>query len=188
MYRLREIERACRTKVEEKKLPSATKVMRAKVSKMLTQAMELREHEDMELMKKYLELKAEEEGCDVLELAAGLLKMHVGDMGEDIPEDEYAPRRFGMRGDRRDGGRFDGRGRNDRGRDGRGRNDGRRSDGRRFDGPRDGRRDGSRTDGRRDTRRDSGRGRSDREERGGRRNEGLRQDSSIAFARPKRKN
>jgi len=188
IYRLREIERACRTKVEEKRLPSATKVMRAKVSKMLTQAMELREHEDMELMKKYLELKAEEEGCDVLELAAGLLKMHVGDMGEDIPEDEYAPRRFGMRGDRRDGGRFDGRGRNDRGRDGRGRNDGRRSDGRRFDGPRDGRRDGSRTDGRRDTHRDSGRGRSDREERGGRRNEGLRQDSSIAFARPKRKN
>ncbi len=196
IYRLREIERACRTKVEEKRLPSATKVMRAKVSKMLTQAMELREHEDMELMKKYLELKAEEENCDVLELAAGLLKMHVGDMGEDIPEDEYAPRRFGMRGDRRDNGRFAGRGRTDRGR-----GDGRRGDGRRFDGQRDGRRDGSRGDGRRDARRDGVRGRNDREERGSRRyeggersnrnsrrNEGRRQDSSIAFARPKRKN
>lgn len=195
MYRLREIERACRTTVEEKKLPSATKVMRAKVSKMLTQAMELRDHEDMELMKKYLELKAEEEGCEVLELAAALLKMHVGDMGEEIPEDEYAPRRFGMHGGRRDGRGYEGHGRSDRNRDG-GRRDGRRGDTRREgyrdsrggEGRRDNRRDRRSGEGRRDNRRDSRgeEGRRDSRRDGQRREE--RRDSGIAFSRPKRKN
>lgn len=88
LYRIRQIERFCNTTIEEKKLPSASKVLRSKANKFLNQAWELREHEDIELMKKYLVKKMEEEECDALDLAAVLLKMQVGDKG---PEIEDAP-------------------------------------------------------------------------------------------------
>ena len=167
MYKIREIERVCRTKVEEKKLPGASKVMRAKADKYLTQAWELHEHEDMELMKKFLMRKLEEEECDILDLAAAMLKMQMGDMGEEIPEEEYAPRRFGRKGDDRmdrRGGRSD-RGRSDRGREG-GREHGRRDERGGWNDRRRGdrEREGSRERGRRDERGGwSDRGRSDRD-------------------------
>ncbi len=193
MYKIREIEKVCRTTVDEKKLPSPSKVMRARADKALKQAWELHEHEDMELMKKYLMRKMEEEECDMLELAACMLKMQLGDMGEDIPEDEYAPRRFGRRGDRdrmeRRGGRGD-RFRSDRGRDGireRGRGEersGRGRDSRRGEKSRDGRRE--------DKKRDSRERSTDRRERGNRRDSERRGDKKreggIGFALPKRKN
>lgn len=112
LYRIRQIERFCNTVIEEKKLPSASKVLRSKANKFLNQAWELREHEDMALMKKYLEKKMEEEGCDALDLAAVLLKMHVGDKGPEIADAPAGSRErrhksgekrfFGKRGDARD--------------------------------------------------------------------------------------
>ena len=141
IFKIREIERICSTTVEEKKFPGAAKVMKAKADKYLNQAWELHEHEDMELMKKFLQRKMDEEGCDALELAAAMLKMQVGDKSEEIPVDEFATRRPGRFGDRgRDGRGRDGRGRTfagrgegERGRsyEGRGRDDrGRGSEGR----------------------------------------------------------
>lgn len=167
MYRIREIEKVCRTTIEEKKLPGASKVMRAKADKYLSQAWELHEHEDMELMKKLLQRKLDEEECDVLELAAAMLKLQMGDMGEEIPEDEYVSRR----GDRRDG-RYD-------------RRDGRydRKDGK-SDRNRNERRD-NREDRRRGDRRD-GRGAA-RSERTDRRRDDRRRENGIGFALPKRK-
>ncbi len=162
MYKIREIEKVCRTNVEEKKLPSASKVMRARADKTLKQAWELHEHEDMELMKKYLLRKIEEEECDMLELAACILKMQLGDLGEDIPEDAYAPRRFG----RRDDGDGIGR-RGKRGRDGRERSRSDREGRERGRSDREGRERSRRDDregrerGRRDDR--EGRGRDSRE-------------------------
>ncbi len=132
IFKIREIEKVCRTTVEEKKFPGAAKVLKAKADKYLNQAWELHEHEDMELMKKFLQRKMDEEGCDVLELAAAMLKYQVGDKAEEIEVDDYAPRRSGRFGDRRDG-----------------RSGGRRGDGRdgRFGDRRDGR--GGRFGGRR---------------------------------------
>ncbi len=133
IFKIREIERLCRTTVEEKKFPGAAKVMKAKADKYLNQAWELHEHEDMELMKKFLQRKIEEEGCDALELAAAMLKMQVGDRSEEIPVDEFAtrrPSRFGERGrdnrGRGDGERgrgYAGRGDSERGRGYAGRGD-----------------------------------------------------------------
>jgi len=88
LYRIREIERMCHTTIEEKKLPGAAKVLKAKADKYLNQAWELHEHEDMELMKKFLQRKMEEEGCDALDLAAVMLKSYVGDKGPEIEADE----------------------------------------------------------------------------------------------------
>lgn len=123
IYKIREIERVCHTTITEKKLPGAAKVLKAKADKYLNKAWELHEHEDIELMKSFLQRKMEEEGCDALELAAAMLKLQVGDKGEEIAADEYTKRgnRFGDKGR---SGRDDGEGRSF------GRGDGRRKLGR----------------------------------------------------------
>lgn len=105
VYRIREIEKLCNTKIQEKKMPGPSKVLRAKAEKYLSQAWELHEHEDMELMKTFLQKKMEEEGIEALALAAAMLKYQVGDKGEEISADEYVSRRG------RDGRDRDGRGR-----------------------------------------------------------------------------
>ena len=162
IYKIREIERVCHTTITEKKLPGAAKVLKAKADKYLNNAWELHEHEDIELMKSFLQRKMEEEGCDALELAAAMLKYQVGDKGEEIAADEYAQRR-GRFGERGRFGRNDGEGR------GFGRGDGRRrysredGDHRRFGrSDRDRRDDGSTGSGedrrrRRDENREDGR-------------------------------
>ncbi len=132
IYKIREIERVCHTTITEKKLPGAAKVLKAKADKYLNKAWELHEHEDIELMKSFLQRKMEEEGCDALELAAAMLKLQVGDKGEEIAADEYTKR----------GNRFGDRGRSGRG-DGEGRSFG-RGDGRRRFGRGDNGRDGAR--------------------------------------------
>ncbi len=100
IYKIREIERVCHTTITEKKLPGAAKVLKAKADKYLNKAWELHEHEDIELMKSFLQRKMEEEGCDALELAAAMLKYQVGDKGEEITADDYVQRRgrFGEKG------------------------------------------------------------------------------------------
>ncbi len=160
--KIREIERVCHTTITEKKLPGAAKVLKAKADKYLNKAWELHEHEDIELMKNFLQRKMEEEGCDALDLAAAMLKFQVGDKGEEIAADDYVQRR-GSFGEKGRFGRGDGEGR------GFGRGDGRRKYGRedgerrRFGrGDRDRREDGSTGSGedrrrRRDENREDGR-------------------------------
>ena len=160
--KIREIERVCHTTITEKKLPGAAKVLKAKADKYLNKAWELHEHEDIELMKGFLQRKMEEEGCDALDLAAAMLKFQVGDKGEEIAADDYVQRR-GRFGEKGRFGRGDGEGRGFGRRDGRrkyGREDGER---RRFGrGDRDRREDGSTSSGedrrrRRDESREDGR-------------------------------
>ncbi|MCM1065463.1 MAG: DEAD/DEAH box helicase [Eubacterium sp.] len=140
-HRIREIERVCHTTIEEKKLPGAAKVLKAKADKYLNRAWELHEHEDMELMKSYVQRKMEEEGCDALEIAAVMLKLQVGDKGPEILADEPASRKGLRLGSRRDG-KEDGGSRRDR------RESGSRRDRRESDSRRDRREGGSGRDGR----------------------------------------
>ncbi len=105
LYRIREIERLCNTTIQEKKLPGAAKVLKAKADKYLNNAWELHEHEDIELMKSFLMRKMEEEDCDALELAAVMLKAQVGDKGPEIEADEADPGRGRFGKGRRENGR-----------------------------------------------------------------------------------
>jgi len=166
IFKIREIERICRTTVKEKKLPGASKVMKAKADKYLNQAWELHEHEDIELMKEFLQRKMAQESCDALELAAAMLKYQVGDKGEDIEADEYVNRRPKRGEDSFRGGRF--------------RGDDRNGSFRRGKGQRPEERNGSR---RRKTDADSFKGARPERERKERRREG----QGIAFSLPKRK-
>ncbi len=103
-HRIRQIERFCNTTIEEKKLPGAAKALRAKADKYMEKAWELHEHDDIELMKSYLLAMMNREDCELLDLAAAMLKYQVGDMGPEIEEDTVESRRSG-RGDRGRGGR-----------------------------------------------------------------------------------
>lgn len=110
MYRIREIEKVCNTTIEEKKLPGAAKVLKAKADKYINKAWELHDNEDIELMKSFLERKMEEEQCDALTIAATMLKLYVGDLGPEIEADKPKRReegrgfgRFGRKEGRRDG-------------------------------------------------------------------------------------
>ncbi len=213
IFRIRQIERFCKATIEEKKLPGASKVLKAKADKYLNQAWELHEHEDIELMKSYLQRKLDAEECDILELAAAMLKMEIGDKGPEIAVDDYESR-SGRLGDRRgrdgrDSRRRRGRGEGGEGRRRSGRDEGggdrrRRSrdeerDSRRRRGYEEGR--GGRSDRERDEFRDS-RSRSHEEERDGRRKRekeekrrsskarDVRMDGSekgLAFSFPKKK-
>lgn len=171
IYKIREIERVCHTTIEEKKLPGASKVLKAKADKYLNRAWELHEHEDIELMKSFVQRKLEEEGCDALELAAVMLKAQVGDKGPEIEADRPVNRerrneRFGERR-RSDGGRFRERKEN-------------------REGGKSRERRGNRDDGRFNEQREN----RDRREQRDRSPRDLRRDGSergIAFARPKRR-
>lgn len=93
LHRIREIERFCNTVIEERHVPGASKVMKVKAMKLLDQVWELREHEDLEMMKRFLVRKMEQEACDAMDIAAVFLKYYVGDKGEDIPVDELPVKR-----------------------------------------------------------------------------------------------
>lgn len=127
LRRIHDIERVCHTVIEEKKLPGASKVLKAKADKYLNRAWELHEHEDMELMKSFLQRKMDEEDCDALELAAVMLKLQVGDKGPEIEADDYVSRKGGLGGRLGRGGR-DGRRKDEPGR----RERDRSQDGRRY--------------------------------------------------------
>lgn len=166
IYRIREIERICHTAIEEKKLPGASRVLKAKAEKYLNQAWELKGHEDIELMKKFLLKKMEQEECDALEIAAVMLKYNVGDKGEEIQADDYPGRSF--RGDGRRGrGSSEGR---------RGSTEGRRRGKEGYRGSAEGRRRG----------REEYRGSTEGRRRGKEGYEG-REGRGIAFTFPKRK-
>ncbi len=113
LRRIRDIERFCKTTIEEKKLPDASKVLKSKARKVLNTAWELKDHEDIALMKVYLQRMMDKNECDIFDLAACMLKQEIGDKGEEILEDKPQPRKGRGRDDR--GGRGFGRREGDRG-------------------------------------------------------------------------
>ena len=135
IYKIREIERVCHTTIEEKTLPTASKVLRVKAVKAMEEALLNKDSEDFELMKRFIEKKMEEDGLSALEMAAAFLKEAVGDVGEDI-EAERPVRRAPQGREQGSRGR-DGRGHLDRRRDGKPGND-RRRDGKGYDDRRQG--------------------------------------------------
>lgn len=103
IFKIREIERVCHTTIEEMQMPTTRKVMRAKALKTLDRVLEYRNDEDIALMKKFIEKKMQEQECDALDIAAAFLREAIGDLGQDIAEDDFVLRRAsGSRDGRRD--------------------------------------------------------------------------------------
>ena len=116
VYKLRDIQRYCKTKIIPQAIPSLNDITEIKADKILDQVQDILNDTDLTKIVNIIEKKLMEDDYTSLDLAAALLKMSMGDDNEDII-DNYMPAR--PLDD------LDSYGRNSRGRD-RGRNSGRR--------------------------------------------------------------
>lgn len=104
LYRIRDIERICKTKMTEMRVPKAKQVMDVKVDKVIASAVAKAEETDLENLKEKIEEKITGLGADPMELLAALVRMQVGDNIQEIVVEE--PKKegiFGRRGERRRG-------------------------------------------------------------------------------------
>lgn len=116
VYKLRDIQRYCKTKIIPQAIPSLNGITEIKADKILDQVQDILNDADLTKIVNIIEKKLMEDDYTSLDLAAALLKMSMGDDNEDII-DNYMPAR--SLDD------LDSYGRNSRGRD-RGRNNSRR--------------------------------------------------------------
>ena len=106
VYKLREIQRYCKTKIIPQAIPSLDDITDIKVEKTLDQVRELLETADLSAMINVVEQKLIEEDYTALDLAAALLKMNMGEDNEDIIDNFEIARsldeldRFGRNGRR----------------------------------------------------------------------------------------
>ena len=114
-FRIREIERVCKTKLEEKHLPSGEEVRQHKEASVLQKIREVMEEANTADCYRAVERFEKETGISAIELAAAFLYEQVGGEPEEIVEEPKVVRRDGERrfGDRRrdgsgsrSGGRF----------------------------------------------------------------------------------
>lgn len=129
VYKLRDIQRYCKTKIVPQAIPSLNDVTAIKVDKILENVADTITDTDLSKMVNIIEKKLMEEDYTSLDLAAALLKMMMGDENEDII-DTREPRSL----DELDN-YYNGSGRSSRGRSGNGNSGGR--PGGRYDSPRD---------------------------------------------------
>ncbi len=102
LYRIRDIERICKTKMTEMRVPNAKQVMDIKVDKVLAAAMEKAAAENLESLKGKIEEKITDLEADPMDLLAAFVRMQVGDSIQEIAVEE--PKKagiFGRRGERR---------------------------------------------------------------------------------------
>ena len=78
VYKLRDIQRYCKTKIVPQPIPSIDDVTEIKADKILCQAEELLQDSDMNRLIDIIEKKVLEEDYTTLDLAAGLLRMIMG--------------------------------------------------------------------------------------------------------------
>ena len=85
VYKLRDIQRYCKTKIIPQAIPSLDDITAIKADKIMEQVMELINDTDLTKMVNLIEKKVlEEDDCTTLDVAAALLKMAMGEENEDI--------------------------------------------------------------------------------------------------------
>lgn len=88
VYKLRDIQRYCKTKIYAKPLPSLDDVTNTRLDKIMEQAESCIREENLEDMLKTVEKRLNLEDYTSMELAAALLKMALGLENEDIKEED----------------------------------------------------------------------------------------------------
>lgn len=102
IYKIREIERICKTKMKERNVPSADAVTSTKAKKILGEAEKiLNQGSDLDILKKYLEHSCNTEEKSLINIAAALLRMQMGDDIEEIYDmRDHVPKK--VRGDKKE--------------------------------------------------------------------------------------
>lgn len=98
LYRIHDIEKMCRTRIEERKVPSASDVINARAQKTLSQVMEICRTQELARILPLVEKHLEKENITALELAAAFLRLHMGEEPEEIPEIVRSQRGRGIQG------------------------------------------------------------------------------------------
>lgn len=85
IYKIREIEKICKTKMKESNVPSANAITSSKAKKILGEAEKiLNQGTDLESLKRYLEKICNTEEKSLIDVAAALLRMQMGEETEEI--------------------------------------------------------------------------------------------------------
>ncbi|MFR1833956.1 MAG: DEAD/DEAH box helicase [Lachnospiraceae bacterium] len=86
VYKMRDIQRYCKTRIIPQAIPSLNDITSIKVDKILDQVRETVENQELDDMIDVIEMKLIEEDYTAMDLAAALLKIVVGDENEEIGE------------------------------------------------------------------------------------------------------
>ncbi len=86
VYKLRDIQRYCRTRILPQAIPSLNDITAIKAEKILEQVKEVMEETDLTRMVHLVEQKVLEEDYTTLDVAAALLKLAMGEENEDIDD------------------------------------------------------------------------------------------------------
>lgn len=98
IYKIREIERICNTKIKERKLPSPKEITKIKFGKVFAEAAEIVADKDLENLAEALQKELEDKEYGALELAAAFMQMKMGDEPEEIREEKPLFERRGRSG------------------------------------------------------------------------------------------
>ncbi len=126
VFKIKEIERACKTRIESRSLPSAADLTDIKAKNVFQQVFDVIGTKELEGMQRIIEDKCNEEDCTALEIAAAFLKLQMGEKPVDIPTEKFVNDGSKDRNGSRDRSR-NFRGRGDRNSSGGGRSYGARS-------------------------------------------------------------
>lgn len=107
LYKLRDIERVCHTKIKERSIPSVEDITSVKAEKILNEALAVMENKELDKTIEFLESKLIESKYTALELAAAFMKMKMGDDLKEIKTEKFHIKergfgrgsRFGIRRD-----------------------------------------------------------------------------------------
>lgn len=88
IFKIREIERICHTTIKERKIPAPKDIVRVKEGKLFATAMGVMEEKDLTSIKERILETAAENNFEILELAAALMQMSIGDEPEEIKEEK----------------------------------------------------------------------------------------------------
>ncbi len=99
IFKIRSIEKVCHTTIRERQLPTVEDVIRVKSDRLFAGVMGVIENEDLSKTRKEIEIASEKYGFSVLDLAAALMHMNMGETPEEIEEEQ--PYQERGRGERR---------------------------------------------------------------------------------------
>ncbi|MGN1204821.1 MAG: DEAD/DEAH box helicase [Lachnospiraceae bacterium] len=94
LYRIREIERVCRTKMTEQKLPKSRQVMEIKLNQLLRTAQEEIEKSDLTKLQDQIEEKLSDYEIDPMELLTWLVKNCIGETPQEIVMEEPRKKKY----------------------------------------------------------------------------------------------
>ncbi|MBH1942079.1 DEAD/DEAH box helicase [Mobilitalea sibirica] len=90
VFKLRDIQRYCKTKIKVQPIPSINDVTAVKADKILDKIQNIIKEEDLSKMINLIDERINEEGYTALDIAAAFLKMSMGDEGKESDEKSLA--------------------------------------------------------------------------------------------------